>query len=979
MSKNKGKAKKKSAKSYSGIDAHKMEKKVLVPPLMAVPGVTLMSWANDRMPEMLWSALLISQLGRDRAHNRFRGAARLVDALPEEKRRVQPTLSGLASLEPAVLQRFLSAICCDTETKKALRPLLLFDTLPARQEWAEVIGEAPSADDWESLKLAVLPVLSHQSQEATDCRWVRVLFQLLSGALFLQSEEQVREILEYPGFGLPEKVRPTVRCMEGMVNGRGGTATSWPMSFWSQCLRDTCCDARHTMEAKWSPHLATTRHRIREVREALARHERSSLATTAVDAKHDAAFGFGAYSLAVLEELLSMGNSTSILGRIGLRTLLESYVTLSYLKVRDDSNLWVAYRQYGAAQAKLAFLKLDDPGGTAPVSIDVEILRELADEDRWLEFVSIDLGHWAAKDLRRLSDEAGVKQDYDRFYPRTSAFTHCNWAAARNSCFDLCINPLHRMHRVLRSDTADLGDVVDDACELVDKILGVVDGLYPGFTARVTLPESRVSIDGAPAARGEQEIANATQLATIQREYFQVLDQFFRMATGVCAEEFAPMDSFGDRVRAEAQKLGGRGPQAYMYAHEAFQAFYKRFGLHIFPGAKNLAGLKLVLGGSSRFGESQFDCVRKMSLYADTILIPDPIFPWIESSRGEERFRNILLLETAFVLLHLKPLLDAELPSPPILVFPSFEKSLEEGDPTTQARISSLITRVLSHYLRRQFANIGELQRFVVSEEAEFMRAVDEHSLFVAPGGVVGQPLKEALERYEEEIKRWRSESYQSAMKELPKGVILLNAIMERLAPQYHLLENAGELSSCPLLPLRAPWHYYSLVSKFFAAQLAASGNLEEKAPDAFDLMNEPQPKWLGNVSVVELVEFLKNGENSAFRTRLKQAVSRLRDAPLSDLSRTAPEVCRDVASLLQGHNTEVESILEKYKTRYGDVGTQHYVTTGASFMPTLAPSVRIPHHPETGQPDPGMQPPPPQKVEVAHSLLGVLAVGDES
>jgi len=208
MSKNKGKAKKKSAKSYSGIDTHKMQQKVLVPPLMAVPGVTLMSWTNDRMPEMLWSALLISQLGRDRALNRFREVARLVEALPEGKRRVQPTLSGLASLEPEVLHRFTSAICSDTETRKALRLLLLFDTLPARQEWARVVGEAPSADDWESLKLAVLPVLSHQSQEATDCRWVRVLFQLLSGALFLQSEEQVREILEYPHFGLPEKVRP---------------------------------------------------------------------------------------------------------------------------------------------------------------------------------------------------------------------------------------------------------------------------------------------------------------------------------------------------------------------------------------------------------------------------------------------------------------------------------------------------------------------------------------------------------------------------------------------------------------------------------------------------------------------------------------------------------------------------------------------------------------------------------------------------
>jgi hypothetical protein len=135
MSQNKGKAKKESSKPYSGISAHKIEKKVLVPPLMAVPGMTLVSWMNDRMPEMLWAALVIHQLGRERALARFRNVAKLVQPLPEESRSVHPTLSGLASLAPGLLRRFLSAICSDSETKKALRPLLLFDALPARSEW----------------------------------------------------------------------------------------------------------------------------------------------------------------------------------------------------------------------------------------------------------------------------------------------------------------------------------------------------------------------------------------------------------------------------------------------------------------------------------------------------------------------------------------------------------------------------------------------------------------------------------------------------------------------------------------------------------------------------------------------------------------------------------------------------------------------------------------------------------------------------
>src|SRR5258707_204864 len=125
MSKETGKGKKKKAgKSYSGIDAHKRQRKVLVPPLMAIPRVALQSWMNDRLPEMLWSALLISQLGRSRSLERFRRVAAVLPKPPAEKRMVQPTLSGLATLDDEILGQLLAAICAGNESKRALRPLL---------------------------------------------------------------------------------------------------------------------------------------------------------------------------------------------------------------------------------------------------------------------------------------------------------------------------------------------------------------------------------------------------------------------------------------------------------------------------------------------------------------------------------------------------------------------------------------------------------------------------------------------------------------------------------------------------------------------------------------------------------------------------------------------------------------------------------------------------------------------------------------
>jgi hypothetical protein len=707
------------------------------------------------------------------------------------------------------------------------------------------------------------------------------------------------------------------------------------------------------------------------------RHERSCLNTTDVDARHDAAFGFGAYALAILDELLSMGNSTAIVGRIGLRTLLESYVVLLHLAKRDDPSLWMAYRQYGSGQAKLAFLKLDDAASATPSSVNPEILRQLANEDRWLEFVSIDLGHWAAADLRRLSEDCGVKPDYDSLYPWTSAFTHGNWAAIRNSCFDLCINPLHRLHRRLRSDTADLGDVVPDACTLVDKLLDRLDGLYPGFTPRVTLLQSKSKSSGAATPEGDT--TRQPPIATVQREFFEILEEFFRRATGCSAEDFAPMDSFGERIRAEAPKLGRRGGQAFLYAHEAFGTFYKRFGPHLFSEAKSLGGLKLVLGGTSRFGESQFKSVLRMLLYADSILIPDPILPWIESPRAEERFRNVQLLEAAFVLLRLKPVADANLHSVPILIVPSFEKSLDERDATTQARMSVLIMRVLSHFLGRKFETIDELESFATNEEAEFMRTVDQKRLFVAPGGHVGQPLEEALAQYSEEIKQWRSEGFQAAIKDLPKGLLLLNGLMERLAPQYHLLENAQELSSCPMLPLNAPGHYYSLISTYFVDQLRAQGRLDDDALAALALTDQTSPEWLGNVPVSDLVELLTNGENESFRIGAKRLFSELHRASLSELNRVIPEVCGGLASLLKEHSKEVQTLQEKYKSRHGEARVRGYVTRGPRYVATLAPTFQDPAVATAKQIPPGEQlESAVRQHRPANSLLAVLAVAEE-
>ena len=89
--------------------------------------------------------------------------------------------------------------------------------------------------------------------------------------------------------------------------------------------------------------------------------------------------------------------------------------------------------------------------------------------------------------LRKLSEEAGVKDVYDAFYDWTSGYMHGHWGAVRDSVFRVCVNPLHRFHRV-PDNCRKLNDVKADAVIIVNKVLDLLNGSYPSFLDRLPEP-----------------------------------------------------------------------------------------------------------------------------------------------------------------------------------------------------------------------------------------------------------------------------------------------------------------------------------------------------------------------------------------------------------------------------------------------------------------------------------------------------------
>lgn len=432
------------------------------------------------------------------------------------------------------------------------------------------------------------------------------------------------------------------------------------------------------------------------------------------------------------------------------------------------------------------------------------------------------------------------------------------------------------------------------------------------------------------------------ELVTHQREFFGAIEEFFGRATGKVCTDFQSGDEIGNFFRQNAGVIGSRGEDAFTYLQKTFAPFYSKHSTRPFKLSRELGGVKLVLGGSSSFLDAQLNAVKKTLLYADTILIPDPLLPWFESKREGEAFRFPRTIQAAWSLLRLKPLVDAALQYPAVLVFPSWEKSLEEHDESTRDAINKLVIDAVSSASGRPIETLEQLRTFAEEHADEFLNVVEQHALFVAPNGVPGEPLKTGIAKYKEFVNLWRESSHAKKLLQLPDSAVVLIGMVERFSPQFHLQENSQELKSHPLLCLPVHTHYWKICCSLSTRRLQRLLLLENNTLRALEAINNIKFAWLGNVPINALVELRKNNENEDFRRQLNSQLNVFHDATVEDMDKVTAEVARSIESLLTKHQQEISKIEKKYAKLHTGTAAMSWATAAAMYAPVLAPYVGI-------------------------------------
>jgi hypothetical protein len=433
----------------------------------------------------------------------------------------------------------------------------------------------------------------------------------------------------------------------------------------------------------------------------------------------------------------------------------------------------------------------------------------------------------------------------------------------------------------------------------------------------------------------------------VQVELFALFSSLFSALTGRLFDLVKDVDEIKQRIMWRVKYQPDVFANSVNQTTEELGEFYNRHSVNIYQRAKSLGGMRLVTGGQRQFGPSALNAVRITGLYADTQLIPDPIYPFISSDLNLSATYLQLAIQL-FHILQLRPLVDAKLPVPAVFIFPSFEEALEQNDAHTKLGLEQLAIRLISPICRGQIQSLEELFDYSSKQEAAFLDALMPSGLFVPPGGKPGTQLSadEAASQYLKELEGIRSPLVLDQMKRAPTGPLLLNGVLERLRPQYHLFENSSELGAQALLSQPVHWHYFEKIAQANARDLRSKNVISDQALQTLHAVQDDSLSWLANIPVTTLVQLISNNEHRWLREELNKYTSQLASTGPIDTNEMIKEVSHGLASLVQRQRKSLKDIELKYAPKKAAVLAGGIISAGlvasAVMLPLLSPLLAV-------------------------------------
>lgn len=468
----------------SKLSNHTFKKGKFITPINSLPLMHELedekSWSYGRMPEYLWIGLIIKYYGREEGMRKSYSIISTLHKLAPELYTVR--MSQILKLDTSTQQRFYDYIVC-IGVKEALSPLTIFLTASKAPVFSEYFycSEQSVEDRCKTIIQVMHEIMDHQSNEATDIRFVALYFNLLSGKLHLL-KEQVDLLTAYPTVQHTDEImhmaRPTVRSLEMMILTFETIDSVYLKDFWRCVSEMTDCNIFVIEFPEEQRSITVYMDKLHDVFIYLSE---LFLTTEPLNEKMNVLLGIATYSYKRMKEIYEHQLFNSISGRSCVRVLIEDYIMMKYLVKNESShdNIWRDYQLYGMGLYKLVLARHRESGVSEESHFDERYIEALVNEFKGEEFIDMDTKYFDKQNIRFKAEDVGEKNLYGLYYDYDSSFEHGLWGAIRESSLLKCNNPAHKYHCVPDiEDETRLKTVLPDCIMVMNKTISFLNELY---------------------------------------------------------------------------------------------------------------------------------------------------------------------------------------------------------------------------------------------------------------------------------------------------------------------------------------------------------------------------------------------------------------------------------------------------------------------------------------------------------------------
>ena len=368
------------------------------------------SWAYGRMPEYLWIGLILNHYGRDEGLRKSYNIISLLHKLAPNLYTAR--LSEILKLDTDV-QEALFEYVVSIGAKEVLNPLTVFLTVSKAPTFAKYFycPNVSASERCETLVFTMSRIADHQSNDATDIRFVVLYFSVLSGKLHLH-QSQIDLLRSYPVCDHADEsmrmIRPTVRATEMTILTFEKVDSLFLKEFWRCVSEMTDCNIFVTKFPSENREFTAYMERLHELFGYLS----DLFVTTApLDEKMVVLLGLATYSYKRLKEIYELRAFNSIAGRSCVRVMIEDYIMMKYLVKNEQShdNIWREYQLYGIGLYKLVLSRYREFKASGESHFDEKYIELLVNEFKSEEFIDMDTKYFDKQNIRLKAESVNEK------------------------------------------------------------------------------------------------------------------------------------------------------------------------------------------------------------------------------------------------------------------------------------------------------------------------------------------------------------------------------------------------------------------------------------------------------------------------------------------------------------------------------------------------------------------------------------------